>query len=74
MQCYMPAAGILHITDTLQYIPKVFTFLKTNTEYYLQQEIGDIIAIIQYPPKTLNYLSYGDATINVINKIAHIVQ
>ena len=35
MQCYMPANVIVRITDTLQYIPKSFAFLKTSTEDYL---------------------------------------
>ena len=43
MQCYMPETGIVRITYTLQYILKVFAFLKTTTEYYLQQAIGYII-------------------------------
>ena len=70
----MPATGILIITDILQYIPKAFAFTNTTTEYYLQQEIGDIIEILRDPPKTLLLLSYGDATKNMINHIAHILQ
>ena len=62
MQCYMPAIGIVRIIDTLQYIPKAFTFPKTHTEDYLQQAIGDIIALMKDPPKTLPLLYYGDAT------------
>ena len=58
MQCYIPATGIVRITDTLQYIPKAFVFPKTTTEDYLQQAIGDIIAIMKNPPKTLPFLSY----------------
>ena len=64
MQCYMPTTGIVRITDTLQYIPKTFTFPKTTTEDYLQQAIGDIIATMKNPPKTLLFLLYGDATKN----------
>ena len=61
MQYYITATGIVRITYTLKYIPKAFVFLKTTTEDYLQQAIGDIIAIIKDPPKTLPFLSYGDA-------------
>ena len=64
MQCYMPATGIVRITDSLQYIPKEFSFPKTTTEYYLQQEIEDIIVIIRDPPNNIPFLSYGDATKN----------
>ena len=46
----------------------------TTTKDYLQQEIVDIIAIIQYPLKTLPFLSYIYATKNMINQIAHILQ
>ena len=43
MKCYMPTTGVVRITDTLQYIPKAFSFPKTTTEDYLQHDIGDII-------------------------------
>ena len=62
MQCYMTKTGIVIITYTLQYIPKSFYFPKTTTEDYLQQKVGDIIAILKDPTKTLPYLSYGNAT------------
>ena len=42
-QFFMPATGIIWITDTLQYIPKAIVPPKTTTEDYLQQAIGDII-------------------------------
>ena len=73
MKCYMPATDIVRITDTLQYIPKAFSFAKTTTEDYLQQVIGDIIETMKDPLKTLPFLSYGDATKNVINQISHIL-
>ena len=68
----MPATGTLRITDTLQYIPKSFAFPKTTTEDYLQQFIGDIIAIMKGPSKKILFFSYGDATKNAINQIDHI--
>ena len=74
MQCYMPATGIVRITDTLQYIPNAFALPKTLIEVNLQQSIGYIVSIIKDPPKTLPFLSYGDATKNVINKISRILQ
>ena len=58
----MSATGIVRITYALQYTPKVFAFPETTTEYYLQQAIGDKIAITKDPLKTLPLLSYGDAT------------
>ena len=60
MQCYIPTTGIVRITDTLQYIPKVFAFPKATTGDYLRQEIGYIIANIKNPSKTIPFLSYGD--------------
>ena len=60
MQCYMPANGIIIITDTLQYILKAFDSPKTTTEDYLQQAIGGIIEIMNDPPKTPPFLYYGD--------------
>ena len=55
MQCYIPATGIFRITDTLQYIHKSFSFPKTTTENYLQQVIGDIIAIMKDPLETFPF-------------------
>ena len=69
----MPTTGIVRITDTLQYIPKAFDFPKTTTEEYLQQAIVYIIEMMKKPPKTLTFLSCGDATKNAINQIAHIL-
>ena len=58
MQCYMPATGIVEITDILEYIPKAFAFPKTSIEDYLQQSIGDMILIMKDPPKTITFLYY----------------
>ena len=62
MQCYIPATVIIRITYILQYIPKAFAFPKITTKYYQQQAIGDIIAIMKYPLKTLIFFTYGDIT------------
>ena len=69
----MPATGIVWITDTSQYIPKVFVFLKKTTEDYLQQTIGEIIEILKYSLNTIPLFYYRDATKNAINHISHIV-
>ena len=74
MQCYIPITGIVRINDTLKYNPEAFDFPKTTTEDYLQQAIGDILAIIQDPLKTISFLSYEYETKNSINKISHILQ
>ena len=71
MQFYTPRTHIIRITDPLQYILKAFALPKTTTEDYLQQAIGDIISIIQDPPKTLHFLSYVEATKNAINQTSH---
>ena len=70
----MPANVIVRITDTLQYTPKAFAFPKTTTKKDIQQTIGDMIAIMKYQSKTPPFLSYGDTTKSVINKISHILQ
>ena len=70
----MSTNGIVIITDTLQYIPKLFAFLKRSTEDCLQQAIGDIILIMKDPPKTLPLFSYGDSTKIAINHISYILQ
>ena len=70
----MPTNDILCIIDTLQYTPKESTFPKTTTGDYLQKAIRDTLAIIQDPPKTIPFLSYGDGTKYGINHIVHILQ
>ena len=72
MQCYMPATGIVIITDTLQYIPKAFAFPIITTKYYLQQAIGDIIAITKNPLRYFLYCCMVMQQKNVINHISHI--
>ena len=71
VQCYVTTTGIVCITDTLKYIPKSFDLIKTKTEDYLRQAIGNILAITQDPPKTLHLLSYGYETNNAISQITH---
>ena len=61
MKCYMPATGVICITDTLQYNTKKFPSPTTTTEDYLRQADGDILSILKYPPTKLPCLSYGDA-------------
>ena len=70
----MHETEILHITDTLQYIPKQLSFPNTKTEDYFQQAISYILTIIQDLLKTLPFLSYVYATKNAFNKISHILQ
>ena len=70
----MPVTGIVSIIDTLQYIPKSFAYPKITTEDYIQQSVRYIIAILKDPPKTLPFFSYGNATKNAINCIAHILK
>jgi hypothetical protein len=74
MKCYMPTTGSIRYTDTLQFIPATFKFPETTTEDYLRQSVGDILALLQDPPKTLPFLSYGDATKNAVTKIAQLLQ
>ena len=62
IQCHTPATGIVRITDTLQYTLKAFSSPKTTTEDYLQQEIGDIIAVMKDPLKIIPFSLNGDAT------------
>ena len=74
MKCYMPDTGFVHYTYTLQLIPATFKLTETTTEDYLRQSVGDILALLKYPPKKLPFLSYGDATKNAVTKIAHLLQ
>ena len=74
MKCYMPTTGSVSFTDALKFIPATFKFPETTAEHYLRQSIGDIIALIKDPPKTLPFLAYGDDNENAITKIAHLLQ
>ena len=74
MKCYMPATGSVRYTDTLQFISATFKFPKTTTEGYLREYIGDILALLKYPPKTLHFLAYDDATKNAVTKITQLLQ
>ena len=71
---YIPATGSFRYTDTLQFIPSTFKFPETTAEEYLRQSVGDILALLQDPPKTLTFLAYGNDTKNAITKIAHLLQ
>ena len=62
MKRYMPDTGSVSYTNTLKFIPATFKFPETTTEDFLRQSVGDIIALLKDPPKTLPFLSYGDAT------------
>ena len=70
----MPTTGPVRYTDTLQFIPATFKFPETTAEDYLCQYVGDNLALLQDPPKTLPFLAYGDDTKNSITKIAHLIQ
>ena len=74
IKCYIPATGSVRYTDTLQFIPDTFKFPETTAEDYLRQYIGDILALLQDPPKTFHFLAYGNDTKNAITKIAHLLQ
>ena len=74
MKCYMPATGSVRYTDTLKFIPATFKSLKTTAEDYLRQSVVDMIASLQDPPKTLPFLTYGDATKTSVTKIAHLLK
>ena len=47
---------------------------KKNHKNYLQQSIGDIIAIMKDPLKKIPFLSYGYAKKIAMNQIDHIFQ
>ena len=70
----MPDTGLVRYTDNLQFIPDTFKSPKTTAEDYLRQSIGDILALLQEPHKTLTFLAYGNDTKNAITKIAHLLQ
>ena len=74
MKCYKPATGSVRYTDTFQFVPATFKFPETTTEDYLRQSVGDILDLLKDPPKTLLFLSYGDATKNSVTQIAQLLQ
>ena len=70
----MPATGSVRYTDTLLFIRTIFKFPEITSEDYLRQSVGDILALLQDPPKILPFLAYGNNTKNAITKIAHLIQ
>ena len=56
----------LHMATTPRIIPSTFKFPETTAEEYLRQSVGDILSLLQDPPKTLPFLAYGDDTKNAI--------
>ena len=58
MKFYIPDPGSVCYTNTLQCIPATFKFPETTTEDYLRQSVGEIIALLKDPPKTLPFLYY----------------
>jgi hypothetical protein len=67
---YQPSTARERDVDTLQFFPKKIPFPSISTEVYLKQAASDILAILQKPPSSLPYLSYGDPTNNSIVQIA----
>ena len=67
---YIPSSHSTQIADTAEFLPAVFPLLKTSSEDYLHQPIGDIITLLADPKPTAPPLSLRKDTQNPIKLIA----
>ena len=74
VQCFMPATSSVRNVDTLNFFPSATPLPKMETEYYLQQSVGNILAILSKPKTQLPFLTYGDTTTSAVESITKILQ
>ena len=65
----MPATSSVCNVETITFFLAVIPFPKLETEYYLQQSVGDILAILRKPKTQLPFLTYGDTTTSAVESI-----
>ena len=70
----MPATSSVINVNTLTFFPASIPSPKTETEYYLQKSVGDILAIPSKPKTQLTLLNYGDTATSTVESIAKILQ
>ena len=59
--------------DTVTFFPKRIPCPKTTTEDYLNQSVGDILALLKQPKSQLPFLQYGSMTQNTVQTIAKLL-
>ena len=62
VQCFMPDTSSLRNVDTLTFFPDAIPHPKMETEDYVQQSVGNILAIPSKPKTQLPFLTCGDTT------------
>ena len=70
----MPTTSIDRNVDTVAFFPAATTFPKTETEDYLRQSIGDILAVLSKPKIQLPFLTNGETTTSAVESIAKLLQ
>ena len=60
--------------EKLNLFPAAITLPKMDTEDYLWQSVGNILAILSKPKTQLTFLTYEDTTTSAVESIAKILQ
>ena len=63
---FIPTTSSVHNVDTLTLFPASIPFPKMETEDYLRQSFGNILAILIKPKTQLHFLTYGETTTIVV--------
>ena len=66
VQSFITATSSVCNVDTLTFFPDAFPFPKIETENYLWQSVGNILAILSKPKTQLPFLTYGDTTTSIL--------
>ena len=74
VQFFIPTTSSICNLDTLTLLPATTSFPKMETEDYLRQIVGDIIAILIKPKTQLPFLTYGYTTTSAVESIAKLLQ
>ena len=74
IKCYVPSTKSTRISDTVAFIPTTVPIPVTSIDDHLCQAAGDIVTILQNPPKSqFPSLHLGDKTQQAIQAIAELL-
>ena len=74
VQCFIPKTSSVRNVNTLTLFPDATPFTKMERKQYLQQSVGDTLAILSKPKTQLPFLPYGDTTTSAVEPIANLLQ
>ena len=74
VQCFIPATSSVPNVDTLTLFPAAIQYPKIETEDYLQQSVGVILAILSNPKTQIPFLTYGETAASTVESISKLLQ